>query len=40
VFFAAVGAAYDGWLFLHHEERLQKVSSNGTSCSNSVVFAA
>ena len=47
MFLPAVGAGYDERIlciaFLHgslHEERLQKVSSNGTSCSNSVDFAA
>ena len=40
VFFAATRTGNDRRFFLHHDERLQNVSSNGTSCSNSVVFAA
>jgi len=40
VFFAATRTGNDRRFFFHHEDRLQKVSSNGTSCSNSVDFAA
>lgn len=41
MFFAAVRAGYDGQLIGRHDQaRLQKVNSNGTSCSNSVDLAA
>ena len=41
MFLAAMRAGHDRWLVgRHDQERLQKVRSKGTSCSNSVDFAA
>ena len=41
MFLAALRTGHDGWLIARHDQaRLQKVRSNGTSCSNRADFAA